>query len=621
MAHSLQPLFEPTSVVVVGGSSAPDKLSGRPIHYTRSAGFAGELLVVNPRADEPIQGLPTFATVDAIDRAVDHAIIVVPAPHVASALDACGRKGVKAAQVLTSGFAEAGEAGVREQQRLLDIAHRHGMRMLGPNCLGIVGVHNRFHATFATVLAAFSPAPGGLGIVTQSGAFGACAYTMAIRRGIGLSRIVATGNEADVDVAECIDFMAHDERTRVICAALESCRDGDRLRHALLAAAAAGKPVILMKVGVSAIGAAAAATHTGSLAGDDAVFDAVFAECGAWRARTIEEMTDIASLLLVGPAPADRRAAILTLSGGLGVLMADVCAQTGLELPPLPAAAAEQIGSMLPFAAMANPLDMSAQAEPIPDGWQRVLRSVLEHTRWGTVFVYIAAKAAAPVRFEPSLAGLAGIRRDHPDRCIVLIGPSDDGIRQSLEKMGFVIMEDPSRAVIAAGAAAALGARREHVRNRTGSAEGHAAAAWAALPGTAVLPAALDESSAKAILRGYGVPVLPERVCANVDEAAAAAEAMGYPVALKIVSPDVLHKTEIGGVVLNLGGERELRGAFASILQRVNEAAPQARIKGVLVTPMAVGGVEVIMGVQHDPVFGPMMMYGLGGVAVELFKD
>ncbi|MDO9435980.1 acetate--CoA ligase family protein [Hydrogenophaga sp.] len=612
MRHSLEVMFEPTAVVVIGGSSEPDKLGGRPIHYTRSAGFEGDLMVVNARAKEPVQGLPTFKSVDDIDRPVDHAIIVVPAPHVAEALEACGRKGIKAVQVLTSGFAEVSEDGIAEQGRLLEIARRHGMRMLGPNCLGIVGVHNRFHATFATVLAAFLPTPGGLGIVTQSGAFGACAYTMAIQRGIGLSRIVATGNEADIDVAECIDFMAQDPRTRVICAAIESCRDGDRLRRALRAAAAAGKPVVIMKVGVSAIGAAAAATHTGSLAGDDAVFDTVFAECGAWRARTIEEMMDIASLLVIGPLPRNQSAGIVTLSGGLGVLMADVCAHAGLELPPLPAGAAERVKALLPFAAMANPLDMTAQAEPIPNGWQRVVRTMLEHTDWGTVFVYIAAKAAAPARFESSLPVLAEIRRDHPDRCIVLIGPSDTGIRQSLEQMGFVIMDDPSRAVVAAGAAAKLASRRATLNaahTATATAPRHA------------LPAVLDEASAKGLLGRYGIPLLPEQVCVDAETAVAAATSMGYPVAMKIVSPDILHKTEVGGVALNVRDENALRDAFARMLSRVRSAQPEARISGVLVTPMATGGVEVIMGVQHDPVFGPMMMYGLGGVAVELFKD
>jgi acyl-CoA synthetase (NDP forming) len=424
--------------------------------------------------------------------------------------------------------------------------------------------------------------------------------------------VIATGNEADVDVAECIDYLVQDEDTRVICAAIESCRDGARLRAALLKAADAGKPVVIMKIGHTEIGAAAAATHTGSLAGNDAVYGAVFAECGALRAYSIEEMLDIAYVCATAThLPDNDEIGIVTGSGGVGILMADNATELGLTLPAFPAATADALRAILPFAVPANPYDTTAQVTSVPDGLARVLSAIAEGSDCATLFAYLAHVGLSPERFAPLERSLCALRQAHPDRLLVLVMLSDKGVTQRLEAARIAVFEDPSRAVRAVAGAARL---------RTLRAQLHRLPAPRAIAAKA-LPPVGNESEAKAVLANAGVSVLPEHLCASASAAARAGEAVGFPVVAKIVSPDIPHKTEIGGVILDIPDAAALEAAYRTLMERAAAAAPQARIAGVLVAPMLKGGIETIVGVHMDPVFGPMAMFGLGGTAVELFKD
>lgn len=608
--HPLDGFFNPRSVAVIGASTDPDKLGGKPLRYFRDGGYTGAVYPVNSRSAE-VQGYRAYAAVEDIPGAVDQALIILPASACLAALQACARKGIRYVQVLSSGFADIGPEGQAAQDEMVVFAREHGIRLLGPNCLGVVSVRDRYFATFSTALEALVPTPGGVAVATQSGAFGSCAYSMAIQRGLGLSRIVATGNEAQVDVAECIDYLAQDGETQVICAALEGCRDGDRLRRALAHAAERGKPVILMKVGTSEIGVAAAATHTGALAGNDAVFDAVFTEGGAWRASTIDEMLDIAQFCLSQPVPANRRAGIVTYSGGIGVLMADAAEQAGLVLPAIPAPLAETLGRILPFAPIANPMDTTAQVGVVQDGLAAVIEAMMAETDWATMLVFLAQVACAPEKFEPTRLSLLRLRRAFPDRCMVLIGPSDDAVRRQLELDGFAVYTDPSRAVAAAGAAAAMVERRARVRIPPPAIQA----------GAPLAAAVANEVQAKQLLAQHGLPMLPERLCTSAREAEQAAHELGMPVVAKIVSADIPHKTEVGGVILGLADEAAVVQAFDTLMDRARRVAPGARIDGVLIAPMVSGGVETVLGVHIDAVFGPMVMFGLGGVAVELFQD
>ena len=609
--HSLQPVFVPQSVAVVGASSDPDRIGGRLLRFLLEAKFEGTIYPVNKSGAAEIQGLPAFASVRDIPGNVDQAVIVVPAPGVESAVAESIAKGVKCVVVLTSGFAELGEEGRAAQDKIVAMCHQAGVRMLGPNSLGLLNVDTRYFATFSTVLYGLQPRSGVISLATQSGAFGSCAYGMATLRGLGLSKIIATGNEADIDVAECIDYLAEDPQTKVICAALESCRDGQRLRSALLKAAAAGKPVLVMKVGRTELGAAAASTHTGSLAGNDAVFDAVFQECGAYRPASIEEMLDIAYYCTVtGRLPPNNALGIITGSGGIGVLMADHAGELNLTMPPLPPEGAAASKALLPFAVAANPLDMTAQVTSVPDGVPRTIEIMLAHGSYGTVFAYLAHVGLAPDRFASTIDRLAELRLQYPHKDLVLVMLSVPASTEKLEAIGIPVFADPSRAMKAMGAAANMAAQRNRLYVMPTE-----------KPVASKLSDVNTEQGAKLALKMAGLLVLIEKVCSTAKLASEFATEIGFPVVAKIASPDILHKTEIGGVLLNLQDADAVQAGFEKLMARAQQHAPNAQIDGVLITPMVKGGIETILGVQVDPTFGPMILFGAGGTAVELFKD
>lgn len=616
MSHassSLDALFHPRSVALVGASSDPERIGGRPLRFMLEAGFAAPIYPVN-RSGALIQGLQSYQKVSDIPFPVDQAIICVPVAGVEEAVRDAIAKGVKAIQVMTAGFAEIDAAGRALQDRIVGLCRAAGVRMLGPNSLGLLNVPARFFSTFSTFLNGAQPQPGSISLATQSGAFGSAAYGLATLRGLGFSKIIATGNEADVDVAESIDYLADDPDTRIICAAVESCRDGNRLRRALLKAARAGKPVLIMKVGRPELGAAAASTHTGSLAGNDKVYDTVFRECGALRPESIEEMLDIAYLYTVcGVLPANDELGVFTGSGGIGVLMADEAGAQGMELPPLPTPAREATLALLPFAVAANPLDMTAQVTSVASGTARTLGVMLEHTRYGAVLGYLAHVGLSPERFASTQQEIAELAAQHRERLTILVMLALPQVRSALEKQGVAVFEDPTRAVRAVAGLAKIRQRWQTLYQLPGSAQ----------PATPAL--ALDdvhtESGAKRALAAAGLPVPPEHLCSSAAQAAAAAAQVGFPVVAKIVSPDIAHKTEVGGVMLNLQDAAAVERAFGTLMDRARTARPDARLEGVLIAPMLRGGVEVILGLHRDPTFGQMVMYGSGGTAVELFQD
>ncbi len=553
--HPLEALFRPASIAVVGASSDPTKLGGRPLHNLLRFGYAGRVYPVHPTAAE-VQGVRAWRSVTDLPETPEQALVVVPAKAVEAALGQCAAKGIRIVQILSAGFAEVGGEGAAMQARVVETARRARMRITGPNALGSISPPDGFFATFSGSLATLRPPAGRIGFATQSGAFGSHAYAAASLRNLGISRAIATGNEADIDVAACVDYLAEDPGTGVICAALEGCRDGDRLRAALLKAAAAGKPAIVMKVGRTEVGAAAA-THTGALAGEDRVFDALFRECGAWRARSIEEMIDIAHLCATGAPPPNAEVGIVTISGGIGVLMADAAVEAGLSVPALPPEVLARIGAALPLASGRNPIDTTAQVAGQLEAFEGIIEAILDGTGFGTVLVYLAHIGRNPARFPPLEAALARLRRHFPDRRVVLCMTSTEEARSQLDTIGIPVFEDPSRAVSAVAAAAAL---------RRLQREAEPLPAVPARPPLAAF--ARHEAGAKAVLAQAGVPVPPERVCATPEEAVRAAEDLGFPVAAKILSEDIPHKTEVGGVMLGLADAAAVERAFAELTRR-----------------------------------------------------
>ena len=607
---SLDSMLRPRSIAVLGASNDPTRIGGRPISYMLSQKFAGAILPVNPNRAE-VQGLPAYASIADLPSVPDAAIVAVPAELAVQAVDDLGARGVRSAIVFTAGFAEMNEAGRLAQDRMLAAAKRHGMRLLGPNCLGLFNAHIGFYPIFSSSFENGWPPPGRIGIASQSGAYGTHMFATARNRNIGTPICVTTGNEGDVTIGDVIGWLAEDPDTDVIAAYAEGIHEADRFLAALAAARAARKPVVMMKVGTSTLGAHAAQSHTASIAGDDAVTDAVLAEFGVVRARTTEEMLDIATTATRRIYPARNTLGVITISGGAGVLISDAAAALGLAMPEMPAEAQARHKAMVPFAAPRNPVDCTAQAFNDMSLIGRFTDSMIEDGGYASVLGFFTqvggADSIAPKLREQMNASKAR----HPDRLFVLsvVAPTER-IRE-YEADGFTVFEDPTRATIAI-----------HAMGRFGE-------AFVDTPGLPpptvpivdLPPTNPSEAAAKRILAQAGISAAPEAACATPDAAVEAAERFGYPVVLKVLSPDIIHKSEIGGVILGVRGADAVRAGFATLLDRARAAAPAARLEGILVAKQLRGGVECILGVQRDPVFGPVAMFGLGGIFVEVLRD
>lgn len=608
-AESLSALFAPRAIAVVGASSNAQKIGGIPVDYQRRFGFEGALYPVNPNADR-IQDLPAFPSLRAIGQPVDLAILAVPSALVDGALDDAIAAGVKGVVLFSSGFAEVGAEGAAAQARLGDKARAAGVRLVGPNCLGFMNIARHVYATFSPAPGVGRVMPGRIGLVSQSGAFGAYAYAMARARGVGLSLWATTGNEADVQVADCLAWLAQDPDTDVIMAYMEGCRDGPRLRAALALAQANGKPVVMVKVGRTALGAEAAASHTAALAGDDAVYDAVFRQYGVLRARNLTEFFDLAHSAAVAGRPRDRSIGLFTLSGGVGALMADEASAQGLDARPLSEAAQDTLRRWVPFAAPRNPVDITGQVTNDMTLIDRTARVMLDDQGFASWMGFLAAAGASDA-FWPVLRSLvASLREAYPDTLLAVSTLLTPDRRAELEAMRCLVFADPSDGIRTIAALAGL----------------KPAAAVAAAPASiqaplTLAPGTMSEPDALALLADAGVPVVAHRVVRSADEAAAAAEALGEAVVVKIVSADIPHKSDVGGVALGLRGAAQARAAFECTRDLARTARPEARLDGALVARMLSGGVECIAGVHRDPVFGPVLMFGLGGIHVETLRD
>ncbi|MCY1204437.1 Protein lysine acetyltransferase Pat [compost metagenome] len=609
-AESLSALFAPRAIAVVGASSNAQKIGGIPVDYQRRFGFEGALYPVNPNADR-IQDLPAFPSLRAIGQPVDLAILAVPSALVDGALDDAIAAGVKGVVLFSSGFAEVGAEGAAAQARLGDKARAAGVRLVGPNCLGFMNIARHVYATFSPAPGVGRVMPGRIGLVSQSGAFGAYAYAMARARGVGLSLWATTGNEADVQVADCLAWLAQDPDTDVIMAYMEGCRDGPRLRAALALAQANGKPVVMVKVGRTALGAEAAASHTAALAGDDAVYDAVFRQYGVLRARNLTEFFDLAHSAAVAGRPRDRSIGLFTLSGGVGALMADEASAQGLDARPLSEAAQDTLRRWVPFAAPRNPVDITGQVTNDMTLIDRTARVMLDDQGFASWMGFLAAAGASDA-FWPVLRSLvASLREAYPDTLLAVSTLLTPERRAELEAMRCLVFADPSDGIRTIAALAGL---------KPAAPVAAATPASTKAPLT-LAPGTMSEPDALALLADAGVPVVAHRVVRSADEAAAAAEALGEAVVVKIVSADIPHKSDVGGVALGLRGAAQARAAFERTRDLALTARPEARLDGALVARMLTGGVECIAGVHRDPVFGPVLMFGLGGIHVETLRD
>lgn len=605
--NSLDALFRPKSIAVIGASGTPTKIGGVPVAHLKRYGYRGEIFPINPQY-ETIQDLRAYKSVKDVGKEIDLAIVAVPAAVALDALTEAADAKVKAVVLFTSGFAEIGEAGARVQQQIGELSRKSGMRILGPNCLGVMSGESAVYATFSPVATTGVAKVGSIGLVSQSGAFGGFAYSLARERGLGLSHWVTTGNEVDIELADCLDWLVDDDATRVILAYMEGCRGGPKLIRTLAKARAARKPVVIMKVGRTELGAAAAASHTAALAGADSIYDAVFKQYGVWRAGTIEEAFDVAYAVSVAGVARGKSIGMLTVSGGAGVMMADAAASLGLDAKPMPEAAQKQILARIAFASARNPVDVTGQVTSDQEVMPLAYRLMLEDGGYDSMVVFQSA-AGLSARGPELVQQAVDMRAKYPDRVFAVSSLFTPELHRKLDEGHVLAFADPSRAVRAIAALASYA--------------GNAAATAkpAALPKVDLPRGTLSEAGALASLQAAGIPVMLHRVAINAGDAVAAAESFGFPVVAKIVSPDILHKTEIGGVALNLQTKEQVAKTFDDLMSRARAAKPQARVEGVLIAPMIKGGVECILGVQRDPVFGPVVMFGLGGILVEALRD
>jgi len=605
---ALKRFFEPCSVAVVGASRRRGTIGGEVFHNLLDSGFPGPVYPVSPHP--VVQSVPAYKDVRQIEGPVDLAVIVVHADEVISAAQACAEKGVAAVVVISSGFAEAGPVGRARQATLLKICRRSGMRLIGPNCMGILNTAPGFslNATFAPAV----PPRGGVGFMSQSGALGLAVIDHARRVGLGLSTFVSVGNKADISGNDLLEYWESDPRTELVLLYLESFGNPRRFSR-VARRVGRGKPILAVKSGRTAAGARATSSHTGALLGaSDATVDALFAQSGVIRADTLGELFDVASLLASQRAPAGRRVGIVTNAGGLGIMCADACVADGLVVPELSAATRAALGGFLPAeASTANPIDMIASATP--DDYERAIRAVAgsgEVDALIVIFIPPLATSAPEVAAAIGRAGDGGL----PVLGVFVGG----GLRAATSVPVFAYPEDAARAL-------ARAARWTEWRDRPEEPAWHASDARPD-EARALVAAALGRGESwlapaevGELLSCYGIRLVESRTASTPAEAADAAADLGGPVAVKAYGAGLLHKTEAGAVALGLDGPDAVVTAAAAMALRLGAAgtAPE----GFLVQRMAGAGVEMIVGVVQDPLFGPVVACGAGGTAVELLKD
>lgn len=611
MTDSISALLAPRSIAIVGASDNVARIGGRPLRYLREGGFKGAVYPVNP-GRATVQGLPAFASVADLPQAPDVAILAVPAGATLQAVEDCAARGVKAGIVFTAGFAEAGPEGAAVQARMVAAARAGGMRLLGPNCLGAFNPAEGYYGTFTIALDTGLMPAGPVAIVSQSGAYGAHLAHLARQRGLGLSHWVTTGNECDIDVSETLAWVVERPETRVVMAYAEGVKDRDLFIAALDRARALGKAVVFMKTGRSSVGAEAAASHTASLAGSDAVFDAVLRQYGAHRAATTAEQIDVAYACAGGIYPAGNRIGIFTTSGGFGIQLADDAEAAGLDVSPMPEDAQADLRAAIPFAAPRNPVDATGQAGNDLSLMTKCAAMMLDRGGYD-IWAGILGTGPGTKTFAEGVRGAlfaAGKGQPGTLRAVTMSAPVEEIRRYEAE--GFLVYEDGSALAHALGAL---------VKFRRGFDAAQTAEPLAPAPRIALPHGPLSEAAAKQVLAQAGLRFPQEALVAPDGDAGAAAAQIGFPVVLKISSPDIAHKTEVGGVIVNVKTEDEARTAAAAILSRAAEKAPGARIEGIAIAPMVQGGVECIVGTARDPVLGPVVMFGLGGIFVEVLKD
>jgi acetate---CoA ligase (ADP-forming) len=618
MSHPLDSFFAPESIALIGASRDHEKIPGRLLSMLRKNEFRGRLYPVNPNYGE-IDGLKCYPSIADIGQPIDLAVVIIPARAVLGALEQCAAAGVRNAVIISSGFAEEGGDSVAMQDAIVALAKKTGMRISGPNAEGFYNEIQRVAATFSPTVDVKPGEPRlvatkrRIGIVAQSGGIGFAFYHRAKALGIALSYVVSAGNESDLGAGEFFEYMVRDASTDVIMLFMEGIRDVDRFLVAARRAAELGKPVIVTKVGRSGAGERAAASHTASMAGWSAAYDAVFAKYGFIVSNDLDEAITIAAVLTTNPLPKGDRVAVLTVSGGAGIWGADTVSMQGLQVPELSKPIQAEISKLLPsYGSARNPIDVTAQGVN-SGGLQKSIDLLDASDEVDAILVVLSLSSETRILFKRAE-----------------LKPVIDAQRKPIVFYSYTLPSKFARTELAASGVVVLSGlthvgvalRQIVARARFELAQ---PANVVALPSrdlaTYLKSPAMSEFDSKSLLREAGIALSEEVLVTEKSALDAAIARVGFPLVMKIQSPDIPHKSEVGGVRVNIATKGDAFIAYLALLENARKHRPNAAIQGVLVGPMAKKGVEIIIGTMLDSTFGPMIMVGLGGITTELFRD
>lgn len=615
---SLDFLFKPRQVAVVGASRSPQKIGFAILNNIIQSGYSGQIIPVNPKEDE-ILGLQCFPCMAGAPPDLDLAVISVPEGLVLSVAEECGQAGVKGLIVITAGFKEVGSEGLKRERELVKICRRHGMRMLGPNCVGLMDTHTPINASFAKGF----PRPGNISFISQSGAMLVSILDWSFTAGLGFSRFISLGNKADLDEVDFIEACAGDPETKVILLYIEDVGQGEKFVR-VCSEVSRIKPVIILKSGTSIAGAQAASSHTGALAGSNRAYDTAFRQSGVLRAGDMNELFDLASAFATQPLPRGERVAIVTNAGGPAIVATDAVERFGLKMARFEKGTITALRENLPAEAnIYNPVDILGDARD--ERYRFALETVLRDENTESALVLLCP--AAVTEPEETARTILDLKGKFPEKPVFAVYMGGEGLaagKEMLTQGGTPTFTFPEPSVRA-------------LKGLARYARIHNAVAEEAV----IRPEGIDQTPVKAalydvlkdrrvvllghetsrIMSAYGIPVCTVHLATSPGEAAALAEEIGYPVVMKISSPRITHKTDVGGVEVGLHSAKEVYRAYERIMQRVGRYLPDAPLYGVEVQKLAEEGIELIIGVSRDIQFGPLIVFGLGGIYVNLFED
>ncbi len=609
---ALKDIMSPKSVAIVGASDDKGRIGGKPLSYMLDQNYSGKIFPVNPK-HQTIQGLKSYKSLTEIEDDLDFVLVAVPSIHVTSVLNEAVKKNAKTALIFSSGFAEMGGKGKEYQDEIENISKNSSLRIIGPNCLGLFNAESNFYPTFTSAIDRATPIPGGIAIASQSGAYGSHIYMVSHQRGLGINYWITTGNEADISVSEAIQFLAEDEKVHTIMAYVESVKDGKMFTKALDTARQEKKPVILMKVGRSDVGAAAANSHTASLAGEDAIYSEVIRAHGAYRVRSTEEMLDVAYATKPRIYPSGKNLGIVTISGGGGVLMADAANDEGLNVKPMPKEAQQNLKKIVPFASPMNPVDVTAQFFNDLSLVPTFTDVMLSKGGYDGIIGFWTSVPGSSKFTQPLLDALKTAMKEYSDKIFINCMVAPNEIYKKYENEGFLCIEDPTRAVVSMAALMHFGSEFNKNVDKVESLK---------IKKLNIPKRKLNEFEATNLLSEFGINMNKCHLIKNKSELEFIFKnEKNKKFVMKVVSNEIEHKTEVGGVKLNIKTLDEALKSFHDITENILIKKPNIKIDGIMIAPMIEKGIEVILGGKIDPVFGPFIVFGLGGIYAEAIKD